>query len=140
MSETIIVPVALGHTEKAHEMVSAAKKLGGDGCRIVLLSVVEDIPGYIAAQIPAGYETSAKEMAQEELLKVAAAEKIEPDIQIRKGTPHREILDLADDIKASAIIIGSHRPGIEDYILGSTAARVVRHAKCSVLVLRGGEG
>jgi len=34
------------------------------------------------------------------------------------------------------IIVGSHKPGLQDYLLGSTAARVVRHAMCSVLVGR----
>ena len=34
------------------------------------------------------------------------------------------------------VVIASHRPGLQDYLLGSTAARVVRHAACSVHVLR----
>ena len=32
--------------------------------------------------------------------------------------------------------IASHQPGLQDYFLGSTAAKVVRHATCSVLVMR----
>ena len=38
--------------------------------------------------------------------------------------------------KADCIVIGSHKPGLIDYLLGSTAARVVRHAPCAVHVLR----
>jgi nucleotide-binding universal stress UspA family protein len=34
------------------------------------------------------------------------------------------------------IIIGSHSPSMQDYLLGPNAARVVRHANCSVLVIR----
>ena len=34
------------------------------------------------------------------------------------------------------IVIASHDPGLADYLLGSTAGRVVRHAHCSVLVVR----
>ncbi len=34
------------------------------------------------------------------------------------------------------IVIGSHKPGLSDYLLGSTAARVVRHAPCAVHVYR----
>jgi universal stress protein F len=33
-------------------------------------------------------------------------------------------------------VIASHRPGIQDYFLGSTASRVVRHANCTVHVMR----
>ena len=40
--------------------------------------------------------------------------------------------ELADEL----IVIGSHRPEMQDYLLGPTAAKVVRHAKCSVLVVR----
>ena len=40
------------------------------------------------------------------------------------------------EASADAIVIASHRPDLSDYLLGSTAARVVRHAQCTVLVLR----
>ena len=42
----------------------------------------------------------------------------------------------AKEKNADMIIIASHRPGLQDYFLGSTAAKVVRHATCSVLVVR----
>ncbi|MBT8411941.1 MAG: universal stress protein, partial [Octadecabacter sp.] len=44
--------------------------------------------------------------------------------------------DFATDNSIDCIIMASHQPGLEDYFLGSTAARVVRHAKCSVHVIR----
>ncbi len=34
------------------------------------------------------------------------------------------------------IIVASHKPNVGDYLLGTTAARVVRHAACSVFVVR----
>ena len=34
------------------------------------------------------------------------------------------------------IVMASHDPVLSDYLLGSVAARVVRHAHCSVLVAR----
>jgi nucleotide-binding universal stress UspA family protein len=46
------------------------------------------------------------------------------------------ILETAKEIGADLIVIASHRPGLQDYFLGSTAARVVRHAECAVLVDR----
>jgi nucleotide-binding universal stress UspA family protein len=53
------------------------------------------------------------------------------------GTAYEEILRVAGDIKSDLIVMGSHRPNMEDYLLGPNAARVVRHANCSVLVVRG---
>ncbi len=61
-----------------------------------------------------------------------------PDVTavILKGHTGRSITDYADQIKADCIVIGSHKPGLMDYFLGSTAARVVRHAPCAVHVVR----
>ncbi|HJO73056.1 MAG TPA: universal stress protein [Rhodospirillales bacterium] len=43
---------------------------------------------------------------------------------------------IAEDIECSLIVMASTQPEHQDYFLGPNAARVVRHAKCSVLVVR----
>ncbi|HCP2705570.1 TPA: universal stress protein, partial [Escherichia coli] len=53
-----------------------------------------------------------------------------------EGSPKDRILEMAKKIPAHMIIIASHRPDITTYLLGSNAAAVVRHAECSVLVVR----
>lgn len=55
---------------------------------------------------------------------------------VRSGTVYREILEVAAERSCDLIIIGSHRPELKDYLIGPNAARVVRHATCSVLVVR----
>ena len=55
---------------------------------------------------------------------------------VRQGTVYREILAEADAVGADLIVMGSHRPELKDYLLGPNAARVVRHAQTSVLVVR----
>ena len=55
---------------------------------------------------------------------------------MRNGTIYDEILAVADEIGADLIVMASHRPALRDYLLGPNAARVVRHAKQSVLVVR----
>ena len=52
------------------------------------------------------------------------------------GTVYEEILHAAKRIDADLIVMAAHRPGQADYLLGPNAARVVRHAECSVLVVR----
>ena len=56
--------------------------------------------------------------------------------EIRTGAAASQILQCADDNAADLVMIASHRPGLSDYFIGSTAARVVRHAQCSVLISR----
>jgi nucleotide-binding universal stress UspA family protein len=52
------------------------------------------------------------------------------------GSIYREILRYADVAKADLIILAAATPGPEDFLIGPNAARVVRHAKISVLVVR----
>lgn len=52
------------------------------------------------------------------------------------GSIYDEILRAANKLDADLIVIGSHRPELKDYLLGPNAARVVRHARQSVYVVR----
>ena len=55
---------------------------------------------------------------------------------IATGRAYEEVLSLAEKSKASLIVVGAHTSDLSDYLLGPNAARVVRHAKCSVYVVR----
>lgn len=55
---------------------------------------------------------------------------------VAHGSIYREILRYAELIKADLIVLSAKRPGPEDYLIGPNAARVVRHATISVLVVR----
>ena len=49
---------------------------------------------------------------------------------------YEAILNIARKTGADLIVVAAHRPELKDYLLGPNAARVVRHANCSVLVVR----
>lgn len=136
MFKTIVVPVDLSNLGQADRMLEAAKELGGDGAKIVLTNIVDAIPAFAAAQIPGGYEEKAEAAAKDELTRIAKEAGVAAEIEVRVGHTSNAILEVADKHGADAIVIASHRPGLQDYFLGSTASRVVRHAKCSVLVIR----
>ena len=55
---------------------------------------------------------------------------------VGQGPVYHVILEVAEKVGADLIIMASHRPALSDYLLGPNAARVVRHASCSVLVVR----
>lgn len=137
MYKSIVVPVDLGHEERAKPMIELAKRLGEKGTRITLVNVVEDIPTYVAAELPGGIIDKAKQKAREALEKIAKSNDLDAGaIEVKSGQAATSILGIAEQKKADLIIIASHQPGLQDYFLGSTAARVVRHAKCTVLVMR----
>ena len=110
--------------------------MGGPDAKITVINVFDEIPGYVAAELPADTIENSKKMARDRLQEVVTSMDLKAEAVIRSGQPARCILDLAEDNDADLIIIASHKPGLQDYLLGSTAARVVRHAKCPVLVLR----
>lgn len=56
---------------------------------------------------------------------------------IREGEPRRAILDYAATIDCDCIVMGSHGwHGVDRFFMGSVSEGVVRHAHCSVLVVR----
>ncbi len=53
------------------------------------------------------------------------------------GTPWDEIVKAAEKRKIDVIVMGTHgRTGIKRALVGSVAENVVRHAPCSVFVIR----
>ena len=62
----------------------------------------------------------------------------QPDVtpMLLKGYSGRTIVDHAADVGADCMVIASHKPDLRDFFLGSTAARVMRHAPCAVHVTR----
>ncbi|MHC4221744.1 MAG: universal stress protein [Planctomycetota bacterium] len=136
MYKTILVPIDMSHSERGKSMIEIARMQGDEEAQIILLHVIEDIPNWVAAEMPAGILEQSRQTIQEELQAIANAASIKADVVIRSGHPYRTILDKAEEENVDLIVIASHRPGLQDYFLGSTAAKVVRHAKCSVLVVR----
>lgn len=139
MISKILVPLDIDAEKSGAEAIAFAKKLAvEDGAQIVLLHVKELVPGYVASHLPDDFNKMSTDTAHKNLSAAAAAQGLgdTADVVIRDGNPSAEILDYAKDTGADLIVIASHNPGFGDYFLGSTAARVVRHAHCSVLVLR----
>ena len=57
-------------------------------------------------------------------------------LHVEYGSVYRTIIKMSKKLEADLLVMASHRPDMADYLLGPNAARVVRHATCSVLVVR----
>lgn len=55
---------------------------------------------------------------------------------VRIGGVYPELLAEAEEWQADLIVVGAHKRSMATYLLGSTAAAVVRHAACTVMVVR----
>jgi universal stress protein F len=136
MYKTILVPIDIAHLDKGKAMIDVAIAHASKGAQIIILNVVEEIPTWAAAEIPEGILDKSRQTSVDEMNAIAKESGIEMDVEVRMGHSYKTILDVAKEKSADMIIVASHRPGLQDYFLGSTAAKVVRHAKCSVLVVR----
>ncbi|MBT8417515.1 MAG: universal stress protein [Silicimonas sp.] len=134
MYKKIIVPMALDHG-LGEATLNVARVLLSKGGTITALHVHEAPQGSASAYLDKTVVQEAFDRAKATLdARVAGMSGVTG--MIVKGHSGRSIIDVASQEEADCIVIGSHKPGMIDYFLGSTAARVVRHAPCAVHVLR----
>ena len=142
MYKTVLLAIDPGADDSwTFALPQALNVCRASGARLHMVTVVPDFGMSIVGQyFPAGYEKQAAEKAMGTLHSFTA-EHVPEDVKVRhvvgEGNVYEVILDTAKKIEADLIVIAAHRPGHTDFLLGSNAARVVRHAKCSVLVARG---
>ena len=136
MYKSILIPVDLGHVAKINSLIDHASVCKDSDSKIVLLNVVEEIPSWAAVALPRGSVDKSVQSAQEKLETLADSTGIEVEAVVRVGHPYKTILEVAEEISAELIIVASHQPDLQNYLLGSTAAKIVRHATCSVTVVR----
>ena len=134
MYSKIIVALGLEHGH-GYRAMEVARQLLSEGGEIIALHVVEPVPGVASLYLPEGHEKEVRKAALDQV-RERIGESQDTEAKVLFGHPGRLIPDYAEEIGADCIVVGSHKAELADYLLGSTAARVVRHATCPVHVLR----
>ena len=140
MNRTILVPIDISDSELTQRVIShveAEAKI--DDAEVHFLTVIPSLPYYASLGLAYSAMDDLKAEAKSQLEEIIKKFKLPTDrvhVHVEEGSPKDRILELAKKIPAHMIIIASHRPDITTYLLGSNAAAVVRHAECSVLVVR----
>jgi nucleotide-binding universal stress UspA family protein len=136
-AQKVIVPVDF--SGESPNAIRTGLQIAGDAKNVHLVHVLVPIdaisPGVLLGDVT---EESRAEHVKENLAKLAA-ENGASDAQqvVLIGSPGLEIADYAKDNAADLIIVPSHGyHGVKRMVLGSVAEKVIRHAECSVLVLR----
>jgi nucleotide-binding universal stress UspA family protein len=89
------------------------------------------------AESEANFEQIAREVLDAEVEKVEAAGGTVAQAHLRVGRADAEIVDLAEEIEAGLVVLGSRGlGGVKRALMGSVSHSVVRHAHCPVLVVR----
>lgn len=119
------------------------------GLQFTLVQVIE--PFVVPQGMPPAYRKQALEQAHdinkrnqeaaERTLAVAQqrleANGLETEVAVRSGNAAEEIEAQAREQDADLVMVGSRKPSVErHYLVGSTAEKLVRHARTSVLIVR----
>ncbi|MGI9356455.1 MAG: universal stress protein [Rhizobiaceae bacterium] len=136
MFKNVLIPTFMDDEERLKTAVTAARLMLPQDGKITLLNVVEEVPMYVETYVPSEVLAGNVEDVLGVLNEVAATLGDDLNTRVVKGHAGRTILKEAEAMGADLVVISSHRPGLADYFLGSTAGHVVRHAVCPVLVLR----
>lgn len=138
--KSLLVPVDLAEPELAQPAIKSAIGFAkaGEG-RMRLVTVLSVIPVTFMEYVPPDYDALQVGRAEKALAALAAQTGLPGDrvsTAVRVGGVYPEVLAEAEEWRADLVIVGSHRPAMSTYLLGSNATTIVRHAACSVLVVR----
>ena len=142
MYKSILLAIDMNESSSWEKALPVAvEQATAGGGKLHIMTVVPDFGmAIVGSFFPADYEKQAMAEAGKSLADFTGENvpgEIEVAHSVGHGTIYKEVLATADDIGADLIVMASHRPAQSDYLLGPNAARVVRHATCSVLVVRG---
>jgi len=140
MFKKILVPIDLTELTISKPALDSAVELALLAkCTLRLISVETLLPASFMEYVPLEFDKTQEERALRALEEIGAGLAIPKESishTVRFGGIYVEILAEADEWSADLIVVGSHRPSMSTYLIGSNAKTIVRHAKCSVLVIR----
>jgi len=134
MYNKVLVAMSLEHGI-GRSALKIAQKLVEPNGEIVAVHVHEapqpSVRSFIDEEIILGVREKAIELLEERVGGQSGVKAI-----LLTGHGARTLIEYASDNAVDCIVMGSHKPGLQDHFLGSTASRVVRHANCAVHVVR----
>jgi universal stress protein F len=150
MPNRILVPIDLADAENTRAVLAGAVKQWNTmkDPELILMTVIPEMVAGLDWRYAIRGETGGSEewdvrkalKATVEHLNDMAAEQIPDGVSFktiaRHGKVYEEVLEVAQEQDVDQIVIGAHRPKASDFLLGANAARIVRHATCSVTVIR----
>ena len=148
------VLLATDGSDLATAAMARGVELMGPDHRFVALSVVspalmpsagvapmDSLPAVVDPELEAAQEDRGREESGQELarlvrqLELPTRTQIETRVEV--GEPGYTICDVAAEIDAAVVVLGSHGHGwLQRVLLGSVSSHVLHHAPCPVLVMR----
>ena len=140
MFRKILIPIDIAEPAIAEPGVYFAAQLAAlTNAAVRMVHVLSVVPLNLRAFLPPHLSADRESAAHSALLDLAKKADVPMGLfshTLRTGAVSDEVLAEAKFWGADLIVVGSHSPSMKTYLLGSNAEKIVRHAKCSVLVVR----
>lgn len=141
MFKTILVPIDLDQESSWQRALPVAEQLAKDYS--ASLHVIAVVPAMgmsiVGSYFPADFEKKALAAGKQKLDDIVSKAALSPSTivtHVAHGTIYEEVISAADKLSCDLIVMTSHRPELKDYLIGPNAARVMRHARQSVFIVR----
>ncbi len=141
MLKAILLPVDLAEIEGSRRALAFGVQLARtNGATLHVMTVLPNFGmSIVGSYFDKGFEQKALADMEQKVRAFCDAE-VPSDVSVKPHVAHGAIYDEimrgAEKLACDAIVMAAHRPALKDYLLGPNAARVVRHAKQSVFVIR----
>lgn len=140
MYNTVLIPMDLEHEDMFPKAVALAQQLIGDeNGEIHAVCVDQDLVHHSNFSISEEVVKQAREEMKQQvkvLFKKYVPEHLRGKCRLKAGVVYDTVLEEAEKLKPEVIIVAAGRPGFSSYLLGSNAEKILRHAQCSVFVVR----
>jgi Universal stress protein UspA and related nucleotide-binding proteins len=141
MYKDILLPIDLGQKASWEKALPFAVDLARlYAARLHVMTVVPDYGfHYVAQFFPPAYETGMLDEANAKLhafVKATVPAGMAVQHVVVHGSIYREIVRIADEIKADVIVMASHSPDVSDFVIGPNAERVLHKFARSVFIVR----
>lgn len=141
MFKKILLPIDLEHTEVADKAIQLAlEEAERSDAKLYVMTVA---PGFGMPLVASFFDDNTVKKAIKEIarhldnfVKQNIPQKFHAKSIVTEGNPPEQILKQAKVHDIDLIVITSHDSEMEQMLLGSCSAKVVRHSECSVLVVK----
>jgi universal stress protein F len=141
MYNCILFPVDLEHTQEAEKALKIAiEEAQRSNAKLSIMTVA---PGFGMPLVASFFDDATVKNAMKEVarhLKSYITKNVPNDIEVNavvvEGNPAELILKQAEKDNCDLIVISSHNNQVDHLLLGSCAAKVVRHSDCTVVVVK----
>ncbi|MEH6741496.1 MAG: universal stress protein [Sulfitobacter sp.] len=143
MTKSVLCAVDISNPESEGAVLKVALQIAE--MEKAQLDVITVVPDYGMSHVGGYFDKDhSKKMAQEaksllnDLISESLGAANNKNVRhiVATGSVYDEVLKTAKIAESDIIVVGAHKPDLKDFLLGPNAARIVRHAMCSVYVVR----